>query len=118
MSIRNPFSNINTRREDAVRTLRKAFGEPADSPTLGYYYELPDNVLQDISQKAGKLNDRFVQDGMGAIGSLYAAAGSAVMDFKIAAVGFVVAGSLLAIDAYNTNKAQNRLRKTIFERTL
>jgi len=116
MGTRNPFSNQNPQREADVRTLRRAFGEPPDSPTLGYYYELPDNVLHDVSQKAGKLNERFRIDGYAAAVSVYATAGSLLADFKTAAAGFVVLGSILALDAYHTNKAQGRLRSTIFDR--
>lgn len=110
------WSNHDSQREADVRILRKAFGEPPDSPTLGYYRELPDNVLHTLSEKAGKLNGRFIQDGIAAVGSVYAAIGSFAVDFKVAAVGFVVTASLVAADAYYTNKAQGRLRATIFDR--
>lgn len=108
-------SSRHERREANINMLRKAFGDAADSPTMGYYRALPDLALKTFTNQALKLQTRLMCDGALTLGSLYAAGGSLAFGLKGLAVGFAVATAGLAIDTVRTNHQQNKLQQKVFD---
>lgn len=101
-------------RDGLITSLRRSLGDAADSPTLGYYRDLPDPVLAEVTDHSTRLSARMLRSGLLSYGFMIVAAGSMAADAKQLAAGFGVAAIGLAIDAARAHKKQDRIKDRIF----
>lgn len=113
MTHHRPIRN-EKQRDGIVNALRKSFGDAPDSPTIGYYRELPDDVLCNVTEKSSSMQTHMISDGVISYTSALLACGSLMFDAKYLAGAFAVASVGFAIDAVRTHGKHEQLKQWIF----
>lgn len=107
-TIRNPRD-----REVCIDLLRKSQGEAADSPSMGYYRELPNSALSSFTKKSQGMQSRMIFEGAAAYVGMLAATVAVCADFKQAAAVVAIASVGLAVDSAWTYKKHGEIKQDV-----